>query len=397
MIPTVRVTPQGFLAPTREEITAGLWVMFREAFGDNLTQDSRTPQGQLVTSLTAIMREKDAQLIELGNNFDPRYSTGKWQEALGAIYFLERRQEVSSVVQLEFMGAVDSVIPVGQEVKDDNGNEWVTTQSGKIGSSGVISLWAKAVIPGPISAAADTITQLVNAPTGIDRVTNPSLAAVGSLEETRVDYEIRRAESVAANGKNTNANVLGAINALPGVIDVYVIDNPLGSAITVGSTNYPMPQHSLLASVVGGDDLQIAEQVLIKGGTGCTFVGNTEVTYLDESLGYVSPPAYKIRFERPSTVPVYFRVVVANMNNVTAQASLDAKNAIIEQTRAGANKFRINGRVIASSYLCGLSRDLQTIDIDISTDGVTWEKSIVFGVDQFPVAQASDITITDSP
>lgn len=397
MIPTVRVTPQGFLAPTREEITAGLWAMFREAFGDNLTQDPRTPQGQLVTSLTAIMREKDAQLIELGNNFDPRYSTGKWQEALGAIYFLERRQEVSSVVQLEFMGAVDSVIPVGQEVKDDNGNEWVTTQSGTIGSSGVISLWAKAVIPGPISAAADTITQLVNAPTDIDRVTNPSLAAVGSLEESRVDFEIRRAESVAANGKNTNANVLGAINALPGVIDVYVIDNPLGSAVTVGATNYPMPQHSLLASVVGGDDLKIAEQVLIKGGTGCTFVGNTEVTYLDESLGYTNPPAYKIRFERPSTVPVYFRVIVASMNNITAQAALDAKNSIIEQTRAGVNKFRINGRVIASSYLCGLSRDFQTIDIDISTDGVTWEKSIVFGVDQFPVAQASDITITDSP
>lgn len=397
MIPTVRVTPQGFLAPTREEITAGLWAMFREAFGDNLTQDSRTPQGQLVTSLTAIMREKDAQLIELGNNFDPRYSTGKWQEALGAIYFLERRQEVSSAVQLEFMGSVDSAIPVGQEAKDDNGNEWVTTQSGTIGSSGVISLWAKAVIPGPISAAADTITQLVGAPAGIDRVTNPSLAAVGSLEESRVDYEIRRSESVAANGKNTNANVLGAINSLPGVIDVYVIDNPLGSSVTVGATDYPMPQHSLLASVVGGDDLEIAEQVLIKGGTGCTFVGNTEVIYLDESLGYTNPPSYKIRFERPSTVPVYFRVVVASMNNITAQAALDAKNSIIEQTRAGVNKFRINGRVIASSYLCGLSRDLQTIDIDISTDGLTWEKSIVFGVDQFPVAQSADITITDSP
>lgn len=397
MIPTVKVTPQGFTAPTREEITAGLWAMFRDAFGANLTQDARTPQGQLVTSLTAILRDKDAQLIELGNNFDPRYSSGKFQEALGAIYFLDRKEAVSSVVQLSFIGAVGASVPLNQEVKDDNGNSWVTTQNGTIGSTGSLSLWAKAVIPGPTPAAIDTITQIINAPDGIDRVSNPTPAVAGSLEESRVDYEIRRSESVAANGKNTNANVLGAINALPGVIDVYVIDNPLGTPVTVGVTNYPMPQHSLLASVVGGDDMQIAEQVLIKGGTGCTFVGNTEVTYLDESLGYNNPPVYKIRFERPAIVPVYFRVQVADMNNITAQSALDAKNSIVDQTRSGVNKFRINSRVIASSYLCGLNRGLEIIDIDISTDGTTWQKSIIFGADQFPVAQIEDITITDTP
>jgi len=397
MIPTVRVTPQGFLAPTREEITAGLWAMFREAFGDNLTQDSRTPQGQLVTSLTAIMREKDAQLIELGNNFDPRYSTGKWQEALGAIYFLERRQEVSSVVQLEFMGAVDSAIPVGQEVKDENGNEWVTTQSGTIGSSGVISLWAKAVIPGPISAAADTITQLVNAPAGIDRVTNPSLAAVGSLDETRVDYEIRRAESVAANGKNTNYNVLGAVFSLPGVIDCYVIDNPTDSLVNVGVTNYPMPRHSLLVSVVGGDDNEIAEQALIKGGTGCSFVGNTHVVYHDTSLGYQTPPEYDIYFERPTTVQVYFRLVVADMGAVTINTQNEARKSIVKQSQSGKDKFRINSRVIAQNYVCEIGRSLGVVDIDISTDGATWEKSIRFGVDQFPVVNVNNITITETP
>lgn len=395
MIPTVRVTPQGFLAPTREEITAGLWAMFREAFGDNLTQDSRTPQGQLVTSLTAIMREKDAQLIELGNNFDPRYSTGKWQEALGAIYFLGRRQEISSVVQLEFMGAVDSVIPVGQEVKDDNGNEWVTTQSGTIGSSGVISLWAEAVIPGPISAAADTITQLVNAPTGIDRVTNPSLAAVGSLEESRVDFEIRRAESVAANGKNTNYNVLGAVFSLPGVIDCYVIDNPTDSLVNVGVTNYPMPRHSLLVSVVGGDDNEIAEQVLIKGGTGCTFVGNTHVVYRDTSLGYQTPPEYDIYFERPEVVQVYFRLVVADMGAVAINAQNEARQSIVRQSQSGGNKFRINSRIIAQNYVCEIGRSLGVVDIDISTDGATWQKSIMFGVDQFPVTSTQLISIVD--
>lgn len=58
MIPQIQITNTGYVAPTREEITAGLWELMRSAFGDDITQDARTPQGQLVTSLTAAFYDK---------------------------------------------------------------------------------------------------------------------------------------------------------------------------------------------------------------------------------------------------------------------------------------------------------------------------------------------------
>ena len=86
MIPRIQFTDNGLVPPTRQEISNALWNMFREAFGSDLNPDPRTPQGQLVTSLTAALVDNNDSMIELGNQFDPRFATGVWQEALGAIH-----------------------------------------------------------------------------------------------------------------------------------------------------------------------------------------------------------------------------------------------------------------------------------------------------------------------
>lgn len=394
MIPTVKVTPQGFIAPTREDITAGLWQMFKDAFGDKLTIDERTPQGQLVTSLTAVLRDKDAQLIELGNNFDPRYAVGKWQEALGAIYFLDRSEPKPSVVQLEFEGLNGAVVPIDTESLDDNDNVWITTQQGTIDSTGHVLLWAKCETVGPISAVADSIDRLVDAPTDVDRVTNPSPAVAGSLEESRLDYEIRRAESVAANAQLINSAVHGAVFRLPGVIDVRVIDNPTDNAITVGATNYPMIRNSLLVSVVGGDDYAIAGRIMTEGGTGCSFVGNTDVLWKDtDNYDDGFPPEYNVKFLRPDIVPLYWRVRVQDEDLITAPLLTELQQSIVSQMLTGQNRARIGGTIIPMSFNCDLDGALRIIDMQISTDNTNWHEIIEFGIDEMPATSAEMVEV----
>ena len=46
MIPQVKITANGPVAPTREEVESGLWNMMTQAFGSDLNTDARTPQGQ---------------------------------------------------------------------------------------------------------------------------------------------------------------------------------------------------------------------------------------------------------------------------------------------------------------------------------------------------------------
>lgn len=394
-IPNIQFTAQGIEAPTREAVTNGLWALMRQAFGPNITQDARTPQGQLVTSLTAVITDRDSQFIELANNFDPRYSFGKFQEALGAIYFLSRSEATRSVVTLAFTGLAGSIVPVGAKVQDGNGNIWETTQMGTVDvPTGTVTVSARAQVPGPIQAATGTINNLLDTLPGIDRAENLVPAVPGSNEESRSDFELRRADSVTANSRLTNSAVFGAVFDLPDVIDVRVIDNPTDESITVGATNYPMIRNSLLVSVVGGDDYDIAGKIMAKGGTGCAFVGNTDVLWKDtDNYDDGFPPEYDVKFLRPTIVPLYFNIAVANFDTLTSQQVSAARQSIASQLASSPRRARIGGTVLASSFGCGLDSGLGVVEIKVSTDGSTWLSLIEFGIDQFPSTAANLITV----
>lgn len=88
MIPKLEITQQGIIAPTTQEVIDGLWSLMKGAFGEKLNVSMDTPQGQLVTTLAAIITDERNQLIELFNQFDPRYADGQMQDAIGYLYFL---------------------------------------------------------------------------------------------------------------------------------------------------------------------------------------------------------------------------------------------------------------------------------------------------------------------
>lgn len=391
MIPVIQFTENGLVAPTREEIAAGLWDIMRDAFGSDLNEDARTPQGQLVTSLTAVIEDQNNAMIELGNNFDPRYAFGQFQEALGAIYFLQRKLATRSVAQLEFVGLPGVGIPQGFLIVDDAGFEWEVLVASSVGA-GLVN--AACTTSGPVQAAPNTITTFKETIDGLDTVTNPNAAAVGSDAETRAQFEDRRYASVAANSKMTNGAVQGAVGNLSGVIDVFVVDNPTDSSITVGVTDYPMIRNSLLASVVGGDDYAIAQQILIKGGTGCAFVGNTEVLYKDETSENPIPPEYIVKFLRPDHITTYLRLTVVDAASISFANSEIAKKHIVDGFQSGTYRARIGGMVIGANYLCGLDAPVvRPVKLEVSTDNATWFEYLEFGVDQFPVTSTANVSL----
>lgn len=395
MIPQIQITNAGYVAPTREEITAGLWELMRSAFGGDITQDDRTPQGQLVTSLTAALYDKDSQFIALANNFDPRYSSGKFQEALGAVYFLDRAKASSSVAVLEFTGLSGADIPVGTQAQDGNGNLWETAQAGVIGVDGKATVEAKCLVTGPVAAAPLTINQLVSSVSGVDQVTNRAPAIMGRAQESRSDYEDRRYDSVAANAKGTPVAVYGAVSRLNGVIDCKAVSNFTDSSTQVGATNYPMIRNSLLVSVVGGEDLEIAREILVKGGTGCSLVGNTTVNYLDTESWPDDPPSYIVKFLRPASAPLYFNIQVAVLAEVRQHQIDRAKESILNSLNTGSNRARIGGRVVATSYVCSLGGNLDLVKIQVSRNGTNWLDYIDFGVDEMPASAPEMITVTE--
>lgn len=391
MIPSIQFTEDGLIPPTREAITEALWEIMREAFGADLNADARTPQGQLVTSLTAVIDDQNNAMIELGNNFDPRYAIGQFQEALGAVYFLQRKLATRSVTQLEFIGIAGTAIPAGYLVVDGAGVEWEVTSPTTLSAALV---QASCTIPGPIQAAPGTINTPKVAVDGIDRVENPEAAAVGSNQESRSAFETRRYLSVAANSKNTSSSVLGTVGNIADVLDVFVADNPTDATITIGETDYPMIRNSLLVSVVGGDDQEIAKQVMIKGGTGCSFVGNTEIIWRDEESGGVYPPEYVVKILRPAHVTVSIRLTVVDPSAISFANTEAAKAEIVQSFQAGDYRARIGGLVVGANYICGLdSAVIRPVKLELSTDGSTWHEYIRFGVDQYPTTSTANVSL----
>lgn len=391
MIPSVQITEIGIVAPSRADITAGLWEIMRGAFGDDLNEDARTPQGQLVTSLTAVIDAQNSAMIALGNNFDARYAIGQFQEALGAVYFLKRKLAIQSVAMLSFIGTSGTVIPQGFIIDDVAGYEWSVVSASTVGA-GLVT--ATCTTPGPIQAAPNTIATFKVIVPGLDRVTNPNAAAAGSNEESRSNYETRRYESVAANSKNMNASVLGAVGNLDGVIDVFVADNPTDSTITVGSTSYSMIRNSLLVSVVGGDNQELAQAILEKGGTGCAFVGNTAIVWTDTASTGVSKPVYTVNILRPAFVTVSLRLTVVDPSVISYASSQSAIAQIVSDFQSGNYRARIGGVVVGANYLLNLDSALiRPVKLEMSTDGITWAEFHTFGADQYPVTSAANVTL----
>ncbi|EKT56418.1 baseplate J/gp47 family protein [Providencia sneebia] len=395
MIPKLEITQQGIIAPTTQEVIDGLWSLMKGAFGEKLNVSMDTPQGQLVTTLAAIITDERNQLIELFNQFDPRYADGQMQDAIGYLYFLQRKQATKSVAELTFNGLSGVTIPSGFQILDEAGLYWSTTGESRIGANGLATVNASCNTAGMVSAQPNTINRIVRNISGLDSVTNNTAAAIGRNAESRQEFELRREQSVAKNAKNTNDATYGAVNNIKDVIDCYVVDNPSDNTITVGVTNYALIRNSIAVSVVGGDDNEIAKQILIKAGTGCSFVGNTTVTYQDTVNFPYLPPSYEIKFIRPAPIPVQFIVTYQDATKVTSQEKETIKKAILNEFTSGRGKGQIAKRLIASDYVCsvsGMSAN-RMIDIMVSRDSGAPVTYLDFGIDEYPVLAEDDIRI----
>lgn len=391
MIPEIKITDKGYSVPTTEQVNAGVWSVLKGALGDNLSMVQGTPQYQLATVFTAIITDKDNQFVQLANQFDPSYADGIYQDAIGELYFMKRKQATHSVAPVTFTGLNGVVIPSGFLLQDVAGNIWETTGVSNIGNTGTVTGQAICQTAGSIEANVNSITTIISALSGLDSVTNNDSAVAGYAEEDRADFEVRRQESVALNGKMTDAATRGAVLALPNVVDCYVRSNPTDATITVGETNYPLIRNSIVVSVVGGVDYDIAEQALIKAGTGCSFNGNTPVTVYDKTYEN-NPIPYDIKILRPDFLDVYIQVKVLDISKVTVQDQTAIKNAILAGLSTGNLKARIGGTIIPAAYMCGLP-SVGIVSLKVSTDNSTWLDKLTVGIDQYPSVDQFRISI----
>src|SRR5215831_15342169 len=81
----------GFIVPATSAILSGVLADFNAAFNGGMNLNLNTPQGQIASTLTAIIDDCNAQFLLYTNLVDPALSSGRMQDGIAAIYFIYRK------------------------------------------------------------------------------------------------------------------------------------------------------------------------------------------------------------------------------------------------------------------------------------------------------------------
>lgn len=397
-VPKIQFTAAGVVVPSETDILAGVQADINAAFGGGLNPALETPQGQLASSQTAVIGDKNNEVVTIVNQVDPQYSDGRFQDAIGRIYFLTRKPATPTAVTATLNGLAGTVVPAGTLAQDTSGNTYACTGDATIGAGGVVDAEFQNIETGPIPCAAGTLTQVYQAIPGWDAITNAADGTLGSDVESRADFEYRRRNSVALNGKGTPQAIYAEVFALADVLDVYVKDNPSGTTVNTGATNYPLAPHSIYVAAVGGTDDDVAAAIWRKKDTGCDYNGNTTVTVVDDA-GYSYPqPSYTVKFERPAALPIKFAVTLVDDASLPSNIVQLVQDAIIARFNGadGTTRERIGALILASRYygaVVSVASNVSLISVLIGTVTPTLSQ-VAVGIDQKPTLSASDISVT---
>jgi hypothetical protein len=354
-VPSPTFGPTGFILPAESAILAGAQADINAAFGGALSQNLETPQGQIASSLTAIIGDQNAQYLQLTNQVDPAFAAGRMQDAIGRIYFITRIAGTGTVTQVTCSGKTGVQIPVGALLQAADGNLYSCTLLGQIPSAGSIVLPFQCLTTGPIACPAQTFT-IYQTIFGWDSAISVSGGVQGIAVETRAAFELRRQQSVAQNALGTIPAILGAVLSVSGVLDAYVIDNPTNSPATIGGIT--IGANALYVGVYGGLASAVAFAIWQKKQPGCPYyAGNTTQTVYDPSPTYSTPPAYTVIFETPPAVPVYIVATVKNSTAVpsTALASIQTAVQLAFAGGDGGTRACMGSTLYASRYYAGVA------------------------------------------
>ncbi|MBU6232460.1 baseplate J/gp47 family protein [Patescibacteria group bacterium] len=403
-IPPIQWTTTGVVLPTDAEILTGAQADIDAAFGGGTNPALNTPQGQIASSESAIVSDKNSNIAYIANQVDPQYSEGRFQDAIGRIYFMTRKPAQSTVVICTIGGVPGAYVPAGSLALDTSENVYQLLGAVNIGTGGTVQGEFANVATGPIPCYAGTLTKIYKTVPGWDTITNAADGILGVDVESPQAFELRRQNSVAANSHGTTDAIFAAVYAVSGVLNAFVIDNPSGNTVNYGSTNYPLAPHSIYVAVVGGQAASIAQAIWQFKDAGCSYntaAGNGTVqTVTVYDTRYTAPqPAYDVSFVVPGSTPVYFAVTLGSSANLPSNYATTIQNAIIAQfegqnnnTPAGIASLILAGNYYGAVLAALPGVELVSIFVGLAASPTGYD--VQMGIDQEPTLSAADITVT---
>jgi hypothetical protein len=346
-VPSIQLTSVGFLAPQPASVLAGVQLDIDAAFGRNLNYGFTTSQGQLASSWGATIVNANSIFVYFSQQTDPARNSGRWQDAVARIYFLEREPSAPTALQIACNGAQGTPIPLGALVVDPSNNQYQCVQAGTIPAGGTVTLAFAAVLPGP-TPVPQTV-KIVQVLAGWDSAAVVT-GAVGRNVEGTAAFEARRADTVAGNSFGPIGAIIGAVAKVSSVLDYYGFSNNSAGPVTINGVT--IPAYSIYVAVAGGAPQAVADAIWSKKGAGAPMFGNTTLTVYDSNPLYSAPVPYQITYEIPPALQVLFKVVIANGPLVPSSAATQVQSALIAA---------FSGQTLAADFVGSVAGTILTV------------------------------------
>lgn len=398
-VPAVTITDTGLAIPDELDILNGRLSDLDTSMGGGMSTSLTTPQGQIAMSDTAIIAAKNDSLAWLVNQVNPDYASGRMQDGIARIYFIDRIAATGTIVTATVSGLQGTVIPANSIAQDDRGYLYYSLGQTVIPSSGSIDVLFQNQATGPISCPIGSLNTIYRAVIGWSSITNLTAGVPGNDVEGRANFEYRRRQSVAKNASNTLGAIYAAVLSVDGVSDAYVTDNKTAAVVNKGVTNYPVAANSFYVAAYGGLAEDIGNAINNSAPPGVNMNGSTSIVIQDRE-NYVYPyPEYTIRWVTPTAISVYFKVQLQANDSLSSNIDALVQASIIASFNGddGGTRARIGSRIFAGRYYAGVqeidSNNVNILDIEISKDGTSYSSSVEFGIDEIPTIDATNIAV----
>jgi uncharacterized phage protein gp47/JayE len=370
----------GLYADDTAVIRAETEALWKEALGGDTDTSPGSPIGQLIDSQTALVADKDRQVLYLSNQFNPAANEGIWQDAIGQIYFQERLGAAPTLVECMCTGLAGTT--VSGSVQADTGMRLMTVAPVLIPATGSVLVSFRTVEEGPIVIPANSVTTIITTVPGWDTVDNAAPGVEGRLIESPQEFEARRKASVANNSQGRAVAINGAIAAVTGVIDSVVLENyKTAPVVEYGVT---IPAHTFWIAAAGGNPADIALAIYQKKDGGAATAGNTTISHVDPEYPLAT---YTYNFEIPANLNITVTATIKATDTTPSDIAAKIKTAVTDNFygRGSVDRVRMASTLYASRFYTPVItagvEDLVSVTLSI---GGSQLNSIEINADRLP-------------
>lgn len=326
------VTAEGFQRDTVQQVLTRIQGKQRATISPRLDLSTASVLGQ-INGIFADELGTALESLEIAyHGFDPDMAEGFLLTSLGKLTGTPRRGASNSLVTLECELEEDTVLLSGinfAAVDGDTTSLWTPVEDFTAPSSDTHEVEFMALVPGPVTAAPNTITVIQTAVSGWTSVNNPAEAQVGRDVDDDPTLRERREAQLTAAGSATVQAIRADVLTIAEVLSCTVFENDSDDTVD------GMPPHSIEVLVFDGetpaaDDDAIAQKIWESKAAGIQTVGTSNGTATD-SLG-VERTVY---FSRPEILEIYVSLTVTAGADYVAQGG-DAALALYISEQASA-------------------------------------------------------------